>query len=252
MLWLFFLPVIFVAGSTPASSLPEIGSYKNPHPRPYERCEAHDLIKLSGCCNDVLAKLDDCKAGDLACECCALQHMDPQCYHLCPGNPSTNFLTVLYDDCAPLNDVNACNLPFKKVDGQKPVGRLLAAAKEPQNTVLVKSVILDDSNAAGDGEVLLYSAEGSYDEDAEPEWAADEVASVPERPKVVLVNSSNATGTYHLLKWTWRVPVYVLTLAGATVSSMAVYVRGALVATLASLLVSALLYGGLQSAIPLV
>lgn len=98
----------------------EHSSYKNSNPRPYDNCEANDLIKLSACCNDVLADLDDCKAGDLACECCALQMMDPACYSLCPGNPSTNFLSVLFADCAALNDVNACNIPFKRIDGEKP------------------------------------------------------------------------------------------------------------------------------------
>lgn len=99
-------------------------TYKNTNPRPYDNCEAADLIKLSACCNDVLADLDDCKAGDLACECCALQSMDRACYSLCPGNPLTNFLAVLFADCSALNDVNACNIPFKKADGEpEPYGQ---------------------------------------------------------------------------------------------------------------------------------
>lgn len=97
----------------------ESESYKNPNPRPYDNCDASDLIQLSTCCNNILANLGDCKAGDLACECCALQSMDSLCYNLCPGNPSANFLSVLLDDCVPLNDVNACNIPFKKVDGER-------------------------------------------------------------------------------------------------------------------------------------
>ncbi|WPK26137.1 hypothetical protein PUMCH_003484 [Australozyma saopauloensis] len=103
----------------PAMAFNEMGSYKNPNPRPYDNCDAKDLIQLSSCCNDLLSNLDDCKANDLACECCALQNMDRLCYNLCPGNPSANFLSVLLDDCAPLNDVNACNIPFKKVDGER-------------------------------------------------------------------------------------------------------------------------------------
>lgn len=99
-----------------ADRLSEYGSYVNPHPRIYDRCPAPDLVKLSGCCNDVLSKLDDCKADDLACECCALQSIKPECYNLCPGNPSNNFLTVLYHDCENLNEINACSLPFKKDD----------------------------------------------------------------------------------------------------------------------------------------
>lgn len=102
-----------------ANGIAESESYRNPNPRPYENCEASDLIRLSTCCNSILANLGDCKAGDLACECCALQSMDSSCYNLCPGNPSANFLSVLLDDCVPLNDVNACNIPFKKVDGER-------------------------------------------------------------------------------------------------------------------------------------
>ncbi|KAK6455070.1 uncharacterized protein RJT20DRAFT_54591 [Scheffersomyces xylosifermentans] len=114
---------VALAGKYPEAeiidSLEEYGSYINPNPRPYKRCDANDLIKLSGCCNDVLSKLDDCKADDLACECCALQTIKQECYHLCPGNPSANFLTVLYDDCSELNEINACALPFKKDDSIK-------------------------------------------------------------------------------------------------------------------------------------
>lgn len=91
-------------------------SYVNPNPRPYEQCNSQDLIKLSSCCNDILTKLDLCKSNDLACECCALQKLDSSCFKVCPNNPSNNFLTVLLNDCASLNDVNACNLPFNKDD----------------------------------------------------------------------------------------------------------------------------------------
>lgn len=99
-----------------SSERAEYGTYLNPNPRPFEKCDAQDLIKLSNCCNDVLSRLDDCRADDLACECCALQSMNQECYSLCSGNPSNNFLTVLYNDCASLSDVNACSLPFKKND----------------------------------------------------------------------------------------------------------------------------------------
>ncbi|KAM9929757.1 hypothetical protein OXX80_009578 [Metschnikowia pulcherrima] len=116
----FFLSSLVSLSLAAESTLVENASYKNLNPRPYDNCEANDLIKLSACCNDVLADLDDCKAGDLACECCALQSMDRTCYSLCPGNPSTNFLAVLFDDCSSLNDVNACNIPFKRVDGDRP------------------------------------------------------------------------------------------------------------------------------------
>lgn len=104
------------ASLTESSDVNKYDSYVNPNPRPYDTCNAQDLIKLSNCCNEVLNKLDDCKANDLACECCALQSMDKNCYNLCPNNPSNNFLTVLFNDCASLNDINACGLPFKKED----------------------------------------------------------------------------------------------------------------------------------------
>ncbi|KAK6199506.1 uncharacterized protein RJT21DRAFT_47658 [Scheffersomyces amazonensis] len=140
----------------------EYGSYVNPNPRPYEKCPTDDLIKLSGCCNDVLTKLDDCKADDLACECCALQSIKQECYHLCPGNPSANFLSVLLDDCGALNDVNACSIPFKKDDeigtqknGAKSIVRAKASRfnsdsdsnhNELHNSVTVKSKIVDKLN----------------------------------------------------------------------------------------------------------
>lgn len=95
---------------------PEFGTYLNPNPRKYPQCQANDLVKLSSCCNELLHKLDQCKSDDLACECCALQLIDRDCYHLCPGNPLTNFLTVLLQDCAQLSEINACALPFKKTD----------------------------------------------------------------------------------------------------------------------------------------
>lgn len=121
-----------------ANGATESGSYKNPNPRPYDNCGASDLIQLSACCNSILANLGDCKAGDLACECCALQSMDSLCYNLCPGNPSANFLSVLLDDCVPLNDVNACNIPFKKVDGERKSDyRLRNGEKKPAQLSLV-------------------------------------------------------------------------------------------------------------------
>lgn len=87
------------------------------------------MQRLNTCANDVLAKLDDCKADDLACECCALQSLSRDCYGLCPGSPSGSFLSVLYSDCEPLNDVNACGLPFKKADGDNIPGKSSNRAK---------------------------------------------------------------------------------------------------------------------------
>ncbi|KAG7665074.1 uncharacterized protein J8A68_001383 [[Candida] subhashii] len=104
---------------------PEYGTYVNPNPRSFTKCDPNDPIKLSGCCNDVLSRLDECRADDLACECCALQSIEQECYHLCPGNPSANFLSVLMNDCAELSEINACSLPFKKDDEDNETSRKL-------------------------------------------------------------------------------------------------------------------------------
>ncbi|KAI5965804.1 uncharacterized protein KGF55_001167 [Candida pseudojiufengensis] len=95
----------------------------NPNPRKSSlssKCEPNDLVKLSACCNDILSKLDECKPNDLACECCALQSINQECYHLCPGNPNTNFLSVLLSDCKVMSEINACSIPFKKEDPEPP------------------------------------------------------------------------------------------------------------------------------------
>ncbi|KAG7191556.1 uncharacterized protein KQ657_003062 [Scheffersomyces spartinae] len=107
----------------------EYGSYANPNARAFDKCTAQELIKLSQCCNDVLVKLNTCKAEDLACECCALQSIDKDCYNLCPGNPSVNFLTVLINDCSSLQGVNACGLPFKKYNDPIQVDPLMVSGK---------------------------------------------------------------------------------------------------------------------------
>lgn len=118
----FILVFVLTTGIFAASlnKVGEYGTYLNPNPRRTTKCEPNDLVKLSTYCNDVLSKLDECKPNDLACECCALQSIDDECYHLCPGNPNTNFLTVLLLDCAEMNEVNACSLPFKKEDPEPP------------------------------------------------------------------------------------------------------------------------------------
>ncbi|KAI5955074.1 hypothetical protein KGF54_001635 [Candida jiufengensis] len=113
---------ITISGAS-LNRLSEYGTYMNPNPRKNSlssKCEPNDLVKLSSCCNDILSKLDECKPNDLACECCALQSINQECYHLCPGNPNTNFLTVLLSDCKEMNKINACSLPFKKEDSQPP------------------------------------------------------------------------------------------------------------------------------------
>lgn len=136
----FILLIIVILVSVKGDRISEYGSYVNPHPRPYERCSSQELIKLSNCCNEILVKLDDCKSDDKACECCALQQMNVECYNLCPGNPSNNFLTVLFDDCRDLNDINACALPFKKHDGLPKV-QPKKEIEEPKNSVIVKSKV---------------------------------------------------------------------------------------------------------------
>ncbi|CDK28632.1 unnamed protein product [Kuraishia capsulata CBS 1993] len=77
------------------------------------------MIKLASCAGDLLQRLDDCKPDDLACECCALQSLQAECFELCAGSPSTGFMTVMFDDCETLGDVNACSLPFKKTDNEQ-------------------------------------------------------------------------------------------------------------------------------------
>ncbi|KAG5418442.1 hypothetical protein I9W82_003970 [Candida metapsilosis] len=127
ILLLVFIPGIFTAS---LNKVGEYGTYLNPNPRKTTKCEPNDLVKLSTCSNDVLSKLVECKPNDLACECCALQSIDDECYHLCPGNPSTNFLTVLISDCAAMNEVNACSLPFKKEDPEPPRKTIVRTEEE--------------------------------------------------------------------------------------------------------------------------
>ncbi|CAK9441348.1 uncharacterized protein LODBEIA_P52160 [Lodderomyces beijingensis] len=112
--------LVFALGAS-LNRLGEYGTYVNPNPRkPSSKCDPKDLAKLSTCCNDVLSKLDECKPDDLACECCALQSIDQECYQLCPGNPNTNFLAVLLSDCSQMSEINACAIPFKKEDPEPP------------------------------------------------------------------------------------------------------------------------------------
>lgn len=175
-----WLGIMSLASALFSSGSSEAGSYRNPHPRPYEKCEASDLVKLTACCNEVLAKLDDCKPDDLACECCALQSMDPDCYNLCPENPSVDFLSVLNDDCAELNHVNSCNMPFQKSDAdskgvygstkeskfplfsmKSPMLAKKAEENEPGNQVLFDeknyeaALILGDENAGSNSKIQL-------------------------------------------------------------------------------------------------
>ncbi|ODV98092.1 hypothetical protein PACTADRAFT_14567 [Pachysolen tannophilus NRRL Y-2460] len=97
----------------------EFGSYVNPNPKIYDNCNAEQLVALNSCANDVLTRLDVCKPDDLACECCALQSMNQQCFGLCKNSPSANFLDSLISDCQSLSEVNACGLPFKKNDNDE-------------------------------------------------------------------------------------------------------------------------------------
>lgn len=94
----------------------EHGSYVNLNPNTYEICPPESLVTLNSCSNILLDLLDQCIPDDNACACCALQSIDQTCYSLCPSQPSSLFLAVLTQDCKPLNDVNACNLPFKVDD----------------------------------------------------------------------------------------------------------------------------------------
>lgn len=125
----------------------EFGSYVNPNPK--NICEGEELETLTVCASEVLSKLDECKPDDLACECCALQSMKRDCYGLCPNTASGNFLAVLYDDCETMNDVNACNLPFKKHDAHiakflRPNARIAVEDKEPD--FVIKSVLENNTH----------------------------------------------------------------------------------------------------------
>lgn len=220
-------------GLAMSSEKAEYGTYLNPNPRPFEKCDAQDLIKLSNCCNDVLSRLDDCRADDLACECCALQSMKQECYNLCSGNPSNNFLTVLYNDCASLSDVNACSLPFKKNDetpskiseGMKSKSKAKQQdSKEKSNQYILKSKLHnngenDEDNALkltlwaeggvggeaeeGDGN-LTSSLQGSQgEEDRESDLSTQEYEEViPDSRNKELINATvnvtvNNTGKYY-------------------------------------------------------
>lgn len=183
--------IVLVNGAMPQKST-EYGSYVNPHPRPYESCTAPDLIKLSSCCNEVLSKLDDCKADDLACECCALQSLKPECFNLCPGNPSNNFLTVLFQDCHSLNDINACSLPFKKSDSlpskrKKTTSDISygeATEAEGVNSVIIKSKL--SPKVPNERELLQILQQ----EKEEPSITEDEASGIdPQRVN----NASNLT-----------------------------------------------------------
>lgn len=100
----------------PVSADGEYGSYRNPNPLPQDICDAKDLIKLNSCSNEILGHLQQCKANDKACECCALQLLKPTCFELCPGSPASNLLSVIIEDCESLRDVNACDLPQLKTE----------------------------------------------------------------------------------------------------------------------------------------
>lgn len=181
--------LISLLAAAAAAGVPEYGSYHNPHPRPFEHCDNTDLVKLSSCCNDVLERLDDCKANDLACECCALQLMDPLCYNLCPGNPSTNFLTVLFNDCAPLNDVNACNLPFKKVDGENE--QPPEVEPEKPDYVSLKSQLQEAQDTSEEPEPL-------YAPDNETEPAPDPDPE-PKKPTIHLLRNFSSSTFYNIV-----------------------------------------------------
>lgn len=181
-----------------ASSKEQYDTYSNPNPRPYSKCDAHDLIKLSACSNEVLTRLDDCKPDDLACECCALQSIDQSCYNLCPNNPSNNFLSVLFDDCASLNDVNACGLPFKKEDLVDSEGLVLKSKKvKAQGQEILSSITLKSKVSSHDFSPnqkidinLLNQEEG---EEVQEE-AKVKLEIVPKRQAVKLAkNDSNQT-----------------------------------------------------------
>lgn len=181
----------------------EQGSYVNPNPRQYENCEVQDLVQLSECCNDVLNKLDECKANDLACECCALQSMKQECYGLCPGNPSNNFLTTLFDDCATLNDVNACSLPFKK-DDSIPIP---IDSKEVDNdiddstSIKVKSKIKYKGNKGGVEEEIGFGFEEDEEDYTDTQMADADIVQDLIINDISGSKGNNSTNTSATVVW---------------------------------------------------
>lgn len=176
----FKLIILFVLMIAPVLGVPkellkyEIGSYVNPNPRPYKKCSAQDLVTLSGCCNDALIGLNVCKSDDLACECCALQSIKSECYSLCPGNPSANFLSVLMSDCALLNEVNACSLPFKKIDDDLSNRASTQEKVNPELDATIQSKVRGSEVIQNESVKLLFDYDG-YIEKNEKEKSDNKV-----------------------------------------------------------------------------
>lgn len=93
----------------------EHGSYLTQYSN---ECSNKDLAALNDCADYLLELLDQCIPNDKACSCCAFQSLDEHCYSLCPLDPSSLYLAVLMNECEPLEDVDACSLPFS-VDSPK-------------------------------------------------------------------------------------------------------------------------------------
>lgn len=150
-----FLCVVLVAAVCALES--EYGFYVNPNPRASLQCSPEDMARLAACAAEVLLRLEECVPDDLACECCALQSMQQECFGLCAGLLHASDLAVLYDDCELLNDVNACGLPFRK---ETPGGRAVGRPR-------VSRVVAEE---VGSG-VFLKSKVGSVDHESGPEPA---------------------------------------------------------------------------------
>lgn len=127
----------------------EHGSYVNLNPHTYDKCPPEDLMTLNNCCCYLLDLLEQCIPDDEACACCALQSIDNDCYLLCPSHPSSLYLAVLMEDCKPLNDVNACNLPFRVENpNSKSIKKLLSQKfKQFSDDIDVNELIYVESSA---------------------------------------------------------------------------------------------------------
>ncbi|CCH44916.1 putative secreted protein [Wickerhamomyces ciferrii] len=146
---MLFLHVILLSGAllrqvygvdlvSSTESINEFDAHVNSNPK--NICEGEELDALATCATKYLAKLDECKPDDQACECCAVQSMNRDCYGLCPNTESGNFLAGLYDNCETYTmakGVDPCNLPFKKYDSR------IAKFLRPNANILVQDQELD-------------------------------------------------------------------------------------------------------------
>ncbi|KAI0464178.1 hypothetical protein LJB42_001781 [Komagataella kurtzmanii] len=141
-----------------------------------DKCNNQDLAVLNHCAKEVLKKLDQCGPDDLACECCALQSLKHVCYELCSDSFSSNFLNVLYEDCEPFKEVNACSFQFKEKDYASAIGS--KKDKKTKNSVLKVdgSKIVSGNRSVSQGSTtskVPFITKGKYQTDAQKNRSRD-------------------------------------------------------------------------------